>query len=146
MWRLQKYKNMQVAKAYILAVGVNDLRVLTDDEIVSNYKTILNLFPPDTPLIVSCILPVIEHQPTNFSIHYQQRNERIKIINNKILDLCKSSPRIKVLNAFDSMCDETNNLRQDYTIDGIHLSFKGYKMWAKLLKDKLNEALKNREK
>jgi len=143
LWRLTQYNTLKLSKAIVLSIGVNDLRVLNEEEIISNYKKILELLPPDVPVIVSCILPVIEHNPSMISVHYKIENARIKNINKRLSEICKSYSHITSIDSFNLMCDETDNLRKEYTTDGVHLSQKGYKEWSEFLKVNLSQVLKN---
>jgi lysophospholipase L1-like esterase len=148
LWRLSKYSNLKSAKAIVISVGINDLPRLSDEEIISNFKKILNATPINVPVIISCILPVQEQMAPRAKISYltgyKVENSRIRRINKRIQELSRQYQNISAIDAFDLMCDkETGNLRKDFTIEGVHLSAQGYRQWADFLKSSLSQVLKN---
>ena len=58
--RIPKYQSLNRASMVILEVGVNDLKRRKDEEILSNYSSILKLLPSHLSVIISGILPVNE--------------------------------------------------------------------------------------
>jgi len=51
--RLPKYESLNRASMVILEVGINDLKRRKDEEILSNYSSILKLIPSHMPVIIS---------------------------------------------------------------------------------------------
>jgi lysophospholipase L1-like esterase len=140
-WRVPQYRSLKSARAIVLAIGVNDLWRLDDDQLVANYEAVLDLFPSQVPIIVSCILPVNEPLCERPHISYVTRrkaeNARIRNVNQRLSQLAQRSSHLSVVDASSVMCDEGGNLRRDYTGDGIHLTAEGYDAWAGRLRQHL---------
>lgn len=126
--RIGKYKSLENAKAVVLAIGYNDLRRRKNDEILVNYKRILDIIPRQTKIIISAILPVDERI---IGIGY---NGRIRKINNALKSLSQSKSNMVFTDATENLQDSSQNLAMEYHEgDGIHLNAKGYEIWIKAL-------------
>jgi lysophospholipase L1-like esterase len=115
-------------KLFIL-IGTNDLPTLTNEQILQNYKDIILKIISKSS---ECEIFVISILPTNSWI--DRPNKRINELNIKLEALAKKF-EINYLNAFPLFCDEKNQLRQELTTDGLHLSPAGYNILAKLIKN-----------
>ena len=125
--RLQYYKSIDKAKIIFLAVGVNDLLRRHDEEIIANYKIIINSLP-EKPIVISAILPVAEK-------YVDISNEEIINLNNKLKKLVSKYKNITFIDAGNDLIDSTGNLKEDNHIgDGVHLNTNGYEIWIKALK------------
>lgn len=134
--RIKKYESLTRAEAVVIAIGVNDLRRRHDEEIIANYKDILDRLPEYLPIVVSAILPVDERvQAVN------SENRRILGVNKLIRDLANRHDNATFLDAGDVLRGADNNLKSDFHIgDGVHLSSDGYRVWITELRRALNNA------
>ncbi|MFN3188828.1 MAG: GDSL-type esterase/lipase family protein [Candidatus Paceibacteria bacterium] len=134
--RIRKYNSLTSADAVVLAIGVNDLRLRSNEEIVYNYKNILDSLPENIPVVVSAILPVDERvQRVNFE------NKRILKLNTLLHDLVREYGNVSFSDAGSLLRDSDNNLKSDFHVgDGVHLSSDGYQVWIRELKRALNNA------
>jgi lysophospholipase L1-like esterase len=143
LWRIPQYANLNTARAIVVSIGVNDMSRFGDDRIAANYRSILESLPSSVPVIVSGILPLREEAGKRSNISYLSghaaSNVRIKEFNRKLDALCRDFPNATMLDAHDAMADETGDLRQEYTSDGVHLTPEGYDAWVRALKSKLSE-------
>lgn len=111
-----------------LLIGTNDLmRDRSDDEIVNNIREIvkkIRRYSYAELLILTSILPRNDGK--------EGINNRIIKINDQLKDISKSHNS----NYFDlhSHFVNENKLKNEYSIDGLHLSRKGYEVWADRLK------------
>jgi len=133
--RLSDYKSISRAKAIVIAVGVNDLSRRNNDEIIKNYKKILNKLPNNIPVIASAVLPVDEIIKNKTG-----RNNRISDLNVALDSLCENYINVHFVNPSKLLIDSDNNLSTLYHVgDGVHLNTKGYN----ILINELRKALKN---
>ena len=63
----------------------------------------------------------------------KRENKRIKQINKK-LKLSAKSHNYTYLDIYNILVDENDNLRLEYTIDGLHISNEGYKVISNEIK------------
>ncbi len=128
--RLNEYKHLKDSKLIVLAIGVNDLKYRSDNEIIENIVVINEMLPPNLKVLISAILPVDEI--ASEKVNY---NNRISKINSQLLAICTQKENCYFLNASYEMADATGNLNRKYhTGDGVHLNDKGYKIWIKKLR------------
>jgi len=132
--RIPKYHSLARAKAIVLAIGVNDLRQRSNEELLANFEAIFSRLPSEVPLIVSAILPVdtrVWPEPDH--------NERIDQVNAELKLLCLRYPTSCFVNCSDRLRDAEQNLAANFHIgDGIHLSAAGYTVWIDALRGGLN--------
>lgn len=66
--RLSEYRSLLRASAVVLAIGVNDMKFRDNQEIIHNYRSILQILPRTVPLVSSAVLPVNEAMISSRSI------------------------------------------------------------------------------
>lgn len=119
----------------VLMIGINDLNGgISSQTIINNYQTIINGIKtnlPDAKLFTMGIAPLA------ISFNYGDilaKNNQIIAINSEIKVLSEAKGYTHV-NLYDSLKrDDENALKEEYTIDGIHLSEAGFAVWTNLLK------------
>ncbi|HEY9634606.1 MAG TPA: GDSL-type esterase/lipase family protein [Coleofasciculaceae cyanobacterium] len=123
-------------KLFIL-IGINDLnqgRALED--ILSNYRKILEIFQSHTPeakVFIQSVLPVNNQIFNNNGV-----NEKVLLLNAKLKDLTKEFS-FKYIDLFSCFLDSNNQLDTQYTSDGVHLNGQGYLIWKRIIeKEVLN--------
>lgn len=112
-------------------IGVNDLPLNKDEEILSNYKDLLIEIianNPSTSIYVISILPT--------SGYPEKRGSRISFINSELEKITKSL-EIIFINVFPLFCDINEELKPDFSIDGLNLNQAGYNLLAKTIKSYL---------
>ncbi|THB80827.1 MAG: hypothetical protein D3926_05195 [Desulfobacteraceae bacterium] len=137
--RIRQYRSLNHARAVILSIGINDVAIRTDDEIIHNYNDIIRMIPGGVHVIANSILPVDEKECSLSA----RNNERIGGLNQKILSLTREYPNCFFLNLTSELVDESANLKAEYHIgDGVHLNTVGNLVWIKAIRKKLEQVEK----
>lgn len=120
-------------KTVVLMIGINDIRQsVPKEETLSHYETILKTLQeklPETKVIVQSVLPVRQSTGIN--------NQTVSELNAGIKELANAY-HMDYVDIFSNMVDENNDLPAEYSIDGVHMTGDGYKIWL----DALSEYLK----
>ncbi len=134
--RLPRYHCLERARALVLAIGTNDLRRRSNEDILANYRAILDLVPAGTPVLMSGVLPlglqVSARRPGHDPGRVQQLNDSLRGLatDRSGAAFCDAGPDLR---------DEEGYLKQEFhTGDGIHLNAAGYAVWEKALKGALS--------
>ncbi|MDX9729013.1 MAG: GDSL-type esterase/lipase family protein [Bacteroidales bacterium] len=132
--RIDAITKLQPKKLFIM-IGVNDLsRNMTPDEIIVNYTKILEQIrneSPRTMVYVQSVLPV--NPATGMAKNHTNKTPEIMELNGKLSTLA-SEFGYTYIDLFTLMADADNHLPRSYSIDGLHLSYKAYKVWADAIK------------
>lgn len=124
--RLEEVLRHQPARIFLL-VGVNDLlfgKTIPDIEL--RYRALVKKIRDDSPatqLILKSILPV-NNTVKNTGI----RNEQIWTLNTRIAQIARDET-LPFVDICGALTDETGNLADRYTADGLHLNGHGYSVW-----------------
>lgn len=134
--RVYKYNPTKI----FLLIGTNDLVYsgLDNESIAKNIEEIINKIHekrPNTKIYLQSIYPV--NSNVNEMIVESRTNENIKILNEKIENICNDD-RCTYINMFDILKDKNGNIKRIYTVDGLHLSNKGYEVVTKELLKYIN--------
>jgi lysophospholipase L1-like esterase len=143
LWRLQNGELEEVhPKVIVLLGGTNNIgKAPVSDakaaEIVKGIKALLDTMrekAPKATIIVMGILPRNDGaKPTEVMASINKINEDIA----KLAD----GKTIRYLNINDKLADKDGKLLEGMTGDQLHLSLKGYQVWADALKPLLTELL-----
>lgn len=121
-------------KKVFLLIGTNDLAFgRSNDDIVFNIAEILMMLDEKldkSSVYVTSILPT-----RNVS---DRPNERINNINDR-LNKWAEKLNYFYLDLHSEMKDENGDLKNNYTVDGLHLNEEAYKKWTEILKNILNK-------
>jgi lysophospholipase L1-like esterase len=132
--RLDAITKLQPKKIFIM-IGVNDLsRNMTPDEIIVNYSKILTRIrneSPRTMVYVQSVLPV--NPATGMAKSHTNKTPQIMELNGKLATLA-AEYGYTYIDLFSLMADTNNYLPRSYSVDGLHLSYKAYKVWADAIK------------
>lgn len=120
--RLSAFSKTRPDTIYVMA-GTNDLRQgFSDRAILDNIQQILRRLRqthPQARVIVQSILPMrLSAIP----------NQRIQTLNQHIATIARQEG-CNYLNLYPLFTDARDQLRQDLTTDGIHLTLRGYHVW-----------------
>jgi lysophospholipase L1-like esterase len=136
--RLDAITKVRPAKVFIL-IGINDLsHGKTAEEITANYELILKRIQaesPETIIYVESVLPVNEVYEMKSSTTAKtemviELNESLKVL------ACRYG--CEFIDLFSLLADSENHLKKEYSIDGLHLNYNGYKVWVDAIKEKVN--------
>lgn len=134
--RLQEVVESKPAKIFIM-IGVNDLaRGLSVDEVVSNYRKILQGIrsaSPETRIYIQSVLPVNDHF-TKFKNHVN-KTEQIMAVNEHLVKMADEFDHTVYIDLFSPFATDDNKLNPEYTNDGLHLTGDGYLLWKSLVQD-----------
>jgi lysophospholipase L1-like esterase len=143
LWRLQNGELEGVhPKVIVLLAGTNDVGNVPASaakvaDIVKGIKALLETMREKAPratIIVMGILPRNDgRRPTAVMPSIAKFNEKIA----KLAD----GKTIRYLNINDKLADKDGELFEGMTVDRLHLSLKGFQVWADALKPLLRELL-----
>jgi len=132
--RLDAITKLKPAKIFIM-IGVNDLsRNITVSDITSNYRTILERIrreSPKTKVYIESVLPV--NPATGMALNHTNKTDLIMELNGRLKELAAEFGHTYI-DLFSLMADTNNHLPRKYSIDGLHLSYEGYRVWAEAIR------------
>jgi lysophospholipase L1-like esterase len=138
LWRIQNGELDGIKpKAAVLMIGTNNLSSNTDEEIALGIKAIvmeLNKSHPETKVLLLGVFPRGE-KPTD------KNRDRIKTINKTIAAL-DDGKKVKFLDFGDKFLETDGSLSKEIMPDFLHLSSKGYQIWADNIDKPLKELAK----
>ncbi len=133
--RLPQYPSIQSAAAVVLAFGFNDLWFRSDEEILDNYRQVLQALPPQLPVIVTALFPVDDQAEPALA----GMNQRIAGLNPQLAKLCAERPYCVFVDIGDQLRDQSGRLAARYHDgDGLHLNSAGNALWIAALRPLLN--------
>ncbi len=115
-----------------LMIGVNDLLFVSVEEVVKNYKAIVEKITTAVPtcqLYLQSVLP-INTEVRNIPIS----NESIRSLNDAIQQIAKEN-KLQYLDIHSLLKDKQGNLKAQYTQDGIHINGEAYVVWSQAIKE-----------
>ncbi|MES2238847.1 MAG: GDSL-type esterase/lipase family protein [Bacteroidota bacterium] len=128
-------------KKIFLEIGINDLgRGELKDNVVFNYKKLIDIIRlrlPNTELYVQSIFPT-ELYSEDLPIYCTKNvNKDVVKVNDELLKYAS----VKKYHFIDTYryFEKNGCLNKDYSVDGVHLNSKGYKLWAKVLKPYIDQ-------
>ncbi len=133
--RLDAVTKLQPASIFIM-IGVNDLsRNMPVSEITANYRKILERIRTETPgtkVFIESVLPV--NPATGMALNHTNKTELIMELNSRLKDLATEFGHTYI-DLFSIMADTNNHLPRKYSIDGLHLSYEGYRVWVEAIRE-----------
>jgi lysophospholipase L1-like esterase len=113
-----------------LMIGINDIALgRTQEEIKANYDIIVNTLQtslPDIEIYLQSILPVTERK-TNID------SGLITLLNDDLQTMTTSG--ITYIDLHSLFIDDQGYIKNEYTIDGVHLTDLGYDIWIDKLRN-----------
>jgi len=133
--RLEAITKLQPAKIFIM-IGVNDLsRNMTPEEVAANYRKILERVKSETPrtkVYIESVLPV--NPATGMALNHTNKTPQIMELNGRLKELAAEFG-YTYIDLFSVMADANNYLPRKCSIDGLHLTYEGYRIWAEAIKE-----------
>lgn len=139
LWRLTEGKEMDgyVPKVAMIMIGTNNSGNNSADQIADGIEAIVKLMRkkhPRTKVLLLAVFPRGE-KPDN--------TQRLKLIEvNKKISKLDDGKWVTFLDIGDKFLDKDGKLTKDIMPDFLHLSEKGYGIWADAVEDKLKEMAK----
>jgi lysophospholipase L1-like esterase len=126
--RLEEIVSSFPDKIFIM-IGINDLsRKKRISEIATNYEKILNYIQkksPQTEIFVQSVLPVNEDVPRRLG---HASNDDVIKLNLELKKMCLRYS-LQFIDLFPSFANRKDQLKKEYTYDGLHPNGKGYLIW-----------------
>jgi lysophospholipase L1-like esterase len=121
-------------KKIFIMIGINDVaRNVPDEVILNNYQRIISSIKrlsPRTKIYFQTILPT---NPSFKKLLNHYKNDHVVNINAGLKQLATKN-KITFIDVYSAFIDDQQMLKKEYTYDGVHLTGKGYEVWATLLK------------
>lgn len=133
--RVYKYNPSKV----FLLIGTNDINSkIPEEETIKNIKSIISGIRknrPNAKIYVESIYPIndTDDNKINKKLVSIRNNEIIKKYNKKIKKYCDNNS-ITYINMYDELKDTNDNLKLEYTKEGLHISDSGYVVITKEIK------------
>lgn len=126
-------------KKLFLQIGINDMirkgaRTLTAQALAERIFAVVNKFDKtETEINVISLYPV-NRRKILFSTLFTGKatNKRIKEVNKILKEKCDSE-QLNFINLYDCLSDEKGNLKKEFTVEGLHITVKGYAAISKVL-------------
>ena len=121
-------------KVVVVKIGTNNMDFNTPDDIAKGVKAVIDSLHHEIPNIKVLLLAILSRSGP-FNAKVKQTNELIAKFNDE-----KS---LRFLNMNSHFEDDKGVILKDLYTDGVHLTEKGYKLWAKTMDPSLKEMLKS---
>lgn len=135
-----KYK----PKVIVFLVGTNDLgntNMRSPREIAMNVKNIFDLIIgnlKDIKIIHISTLPCNEELQGEIVGKVMRNNKNIKVLNDEYLEMIKSFKNVTFIDVYEKFIDkETNNIKENLSEDGLHLTKDGYDLLTEIIKPEI---------
>ena len=118
------------SKVFLL-IGINDLnRKVDEKEILSNIQKIINGIKTNrkyAKIYVQSVYPVNHNsfKEHEYKFNKDITNERINEFNKKLQNICEESD-VTYIDVFNKLTDKEGNLKDIYTVEGLHINDLGY--------------------
>lgn len=123
-----------------LQIGTNDYSSKKEKINLYIYNNIIKILEllkdtlPNTKFYLMSLYPV--NRKTRFyswALVGKRRNKNIIKLNDELEAYSKEN-NITYIDVYNHLIDDYGNLKSDYTLEGLHISFRGYKQITKVLK------------
>jgi lysophospholipase L1-like esterase len=136
LWRMQNGElEGYTPKAAVVMIGTNNLGANTDEEIADGIKAVVEEIhkkQPKTKVLLLGVFPRGE-KPDD------KNRDRIKNINKMVSKLNDEGKTVKYLDIGGKFVEKDGTISKEVMPDFLHLSKKGYEIWA----DAIDKPLKN---
>ena len=115
-------------KVFIL-IGTNDIgKEIPQSETLENLEGVIQKISREYPLAqiqLLSVLPVNEGEEYKGTV-YLRTNEKIQNLNRAYQGLASIYTNVQFIDLYETLLDETGQLDQEFTTDGLHLTIAGY--------------------
>ena len=115
-------------KVFIL-IGTNDIgKEMPQSETLGNLEGMIQKISREYPLAqiqLLSVLPVNEGEEYKGTV-YLRTNEKIQDLNRAYQGLASIYTNVQFIDLYETLLDETGQLDQEFTTDGLHLTIAGY--------------------
>ena len=133
--RLPFYQSISDARAVVIAVGGNDLKSASPDQVLVNFKLLLKQIPTSVQVLVSAAFPVDE----TVAVTGGRNNANIQSLNALLAALAQQQNNVRFVSSYDKLANDQGQLdKRLHTGDGVHLNSQGYQVWIQDLATALN--------
>lgn len=133
--RLSGITRVKPAKIFML-IGINDIaRGRSVQEITATYRLILDKIKAETPatkVFIESVLPV--NYGTVRMASLKDKTELILELNANLRAL-SADFNFTYVDLFTLMADDNNNLPEKFSVDGLHLTYAAYRVWADAIRE-----------
>jgi len=139
LWRMQNGElDGYTPKVAVVMIGTNNLGSNTEDEIADGIKAVVEEIKKQQPKTKVLLLGVFPrgHEATD------KNRDRIKKINKTIAKLDDEGKTVKYLDIGGKFLEKDGTLSKDIMPDYLHLSKKGYEIWAEAIDQPLKDLMK----
>jgi lysophospholipase L1-like esterase len=131
--RLDAITKLHPSSIFLL-IGINDLsRDMTVDEIIANYRKILQRMKSETPRTKVYVQSVMPVNPAGGNKRLEGKTPEIIELNNRLKTLAPEFG-YTYIDLFTPLADSNNLLPKKYSLDGLHLSYEGYRVWVETIR------------
>lgn len=130
----------------VLLIGTNDLSAnIPLDEIASNISLIIKKIQKNnsqTKVFVESVLPVSKEEnadKVDLDAVGRRNNDDIKKLNEMIRLVCEKTGATYI-DAYDEFTDKNDNLKLEYTVEGLHLNDAGYQKQTEVINQAFKQA------
>ena len=123
----------------IIQIGTNDLRSnIKDEEIIKNIETIIKGIKKNRKqsiIMIESIYPINRDMDSEYwkNLEVEYNNEHIIKVNKKIKKLCDKY-QIRYIDIYNYILNDKGSLKENYSIEGLHLNDLGYYKVTKVIK------------
>lgn len=127
--RIYRYNPTKV----FLLIGTNDVPYKDEKVIEDGIKEIVNNIRKNRSnceIYLESIYPVndTDNEKISHPMVNGRKNEKIMNINKELKAFADKTKNVTYINMYDKLLDENDNMKLEYTREGLHLSDEGYKV------------------
>jgi lysophospholipase L1-like esterase len=143
LWRLQNGELDGIKpKVVMLMIGTNNSGDNTAEEIADGIKVIVAEIHKKSPQTKVLLLGVFPRGQDPKAPNVEKTREKLKAVNTIIAKLDDKGKTVKFLDIGDKFLEKDGTISKDIMYDFLHLSPKGYQIWADAVKGPIAELMK----
>jgi lysophospholipase L1-like esterase len=138
LWRIERGEMQGIQpKVVVVMIGTNNLRGNSDKEITAGIKAVVRAVHDKSPTTKVLLLGIFPRGATA----EDKRRDRIVAINKEIAKL-DDGKKVRYLDIGQKFLGENGTLSKEIMWDALHLTTRGYEIWAEAITPTLKEMLK----
>lgn len=131
------YLKGKKAKIWFIEGGINDLPGKSPLSLFENYKSIVEFVKSENSIpVIDLVLYISPKAGITFPSRkdYEGINTSVTELNNLLIEYAEDN-HIDYIDLNKIVSDKNDVLKDEYTIDGVHLTPSGYKEWSQLINE-----------